>query len=1075
MGLPKVSVNRPVTVLMGTIIACTMGLVSLFYIPVELMPNISYGEISIIINIRGGIPPSEVEEQVTKVVEEAVSTVSNLTSLLSISKEGESTVVLSFKPGTDMNFAALEVREKFAKIKNKLPREIERPVIANYKYSDYPIMILAFISKRYSPEALRNIVESKIEESIKRVTGVANVEVGGGRERKILVEMDQSRLKAHGVTMDTILSAIGRNNLNLLTGDFKKEEYKFLVRAMGEFKNVDEIKDIAVSITPGGSIIRLKDVAFVRDSYLEPGGFARLNERPVVSVYIQKESTANTITVADGIKAELEKAKKFLPKEVEMVTTYDQSEFIKKSIDTVNVSLLQGALLAVLILLLFLTELKKKYLLLFSIYMGVVLFSSTKVLFIITIATTLALIFFKRFRFVLIIALSIPISVLISFAIIYIINLTGAMLITLNIMTLTGLALGIGMLVDNSVVVLENIFTYWGKSMTPKEIAEKASEEMSLVIVAGTLTTLVVFLPVMFVNVQTKLLYGGIALTVTLSLLASLAVALSVVPLIASRMTEVAKSAEWVNKLYRSYRKTAIKALRYRYSVLGCAFISFVVALFIFGRIDKEFIASGAQTDFTIFVRLPTGARLEISDAACKKVEEILKKVPEIETVSSRVEPWISKVYVKLVPSIKRKRTIKQVIDSIRDDVQNIKLYFPQDENVQQPFIYFEEPQEVGSRELIVDLYGYDYKILREIASSMASRMDTVKGLTDVKIRMREGRPELGLKINKEKAALYGLTVNDIALAVHGQMRGLRATYYHTKGREVETITRLDEKYRKTFEDLRRLIIRTRDGTDIFLGQVAEFRYDLGPSEIWRKDKARVIQVSANIGALSLGRAVRDIKRAVKDIKFPENYYYKFGGNYPDLVESQKQFLPTVILMLLLVYMVLASLYENYTLPFIIMISVPLAMVGITLSLWVTRTTISVGVVVGIIMLGGIVVNNAIILIDRINALRLKGVSMIKAIVLSGQSRLRPILMTTTTTILGLLPMAIERSESASLWSPLAKTVIGGLTSSTVLTLYVIPCIYIAWEDAKARFLLKSPRYYMQLGFKWLFRHVEDQ
>ncbi len=890
MGLPAFSVNRPVTILMATIIVCLIGAISIFYIPVELMPNISYGEISIIINIRGGIPPSEVEERVTKLVEEAVSTVSNLEDLLSISKEGESTVILSFKPGTDMNFAALEVREKFAKVKNKLPLEIEKPVIANYKYSDYPILILAFISKRYSPETIRTFIEDIVEEPIKRVTGVANVEIGGGRERKIMVEVDQSRAASNNVTMDQILSAIGRNNLNLLVGDYKREQSKFLVRSIGEFKTVEDIKDIGVSVTPGGSIIRAKDVAGVKDSYLEPKEFARLNERPVVSVYVQKESTANTITVAKGIKEQLDKIKSWLPKEIEMIVTYDQSEFIKKSIDTVNISLLQGALLAILILLLFLTELKKKYIIPLFLYMIVILFAPTMLLLIITIATVLAMVFFKKFRFVLIIAISIPVSVLMSFGAMYMLNLMGSMNITLNIMTLTGLALGIGMLVDNSIVVLENIFTYWGKPMQPKDIARVASEEMTLVIVAGTLTTLVVFLPVMFVNVQTKLLYGGIALTVTLSLLASLVVALSVVPLIASRMTEVAKAAEWVNNLYTGYRRWAIKALRYRRSLLILAFVSFIIAVIGFAKFDKEFIASTAQSDFTIFIRLPTGARLEVSDLACKKVEDVLRKIPEVETASSKVEPWISKVYVKLVSSTKRKRNTKQVMDSIRQETEGIKLFFPQDEVSQQPFIYFEEPQEVGSRELILDIFGYDYKILRELASSMASRMDAVKGLTDVKIRMREGRPELGLKVNKQRAAHYGLSVNEIALAVHGQMRGLRGTFYHTKGKEVETIARIDEKYRKTFEDVRRLILTTKDGTNVLVGQVVDFKYDLGPSEVWRKDKTRVIQVSANIGSLSLGKAVKEIRKAIKDVKFPENYYYEFGGNYRELVASQRQF-----------------------------------------------------------------------------------------------------------------------------------------------------------------------------------------
>ncbi|MEI8176824.1 MAG: efflux RND transporter permease subunit, partial [Candidatus Omnitrophota bacterium] len=861
---------------------------------------------SIIISIRGGIPPTEVEMQVSRPIEEALATVSNLTELMSISKEGEATVVMSFKPGTDMNFAGLEVREKFAKVKNKLPKEIEKPVIANYNNNDYPCMILAFASKIYSPEGIRKVVEELVQEPLRRVLGVANVEIGGGRERKILIELDQTRLKAHGITMDTVLSAIGRNNLNLLLGDYKARDFKYIVRVLGEYQSVEEIKNMTVALTGGGSLIKLKDVAMVKDSFLEPTGFARMNERPIVSVYVQKESTGNAITVVEGLKKQVERVKPLLPSGIDMFTTYDQAEYIKKAIDTVNVAMLQGALLAILILLLFLTDIKRKLILPLFVYMGIVLFSPAKILLVIVVVTIVAIALFKNLRFVLIIAISIPISILVTFGCMYMMNLSRVVSVTLNTMTLTGLALGIGMLVDNSIVVLENIFTYYGRPMTPRDIAEKASEEMTLVIVAGTITTLVVFLPVLFVNEETKILYGGVALTVTLSLLSSLFVALSIVPLIASKMNQVAKTADWINGLYKVYRTWIVRALRYRYGLLLFALASFIGALCIFGTFDKEFIASTSQSDFTVFIRLPTGSRLEIADLASKKVEEVLRKTPEVETASSRVEPWMSKVYVKLVPSTKRKRPVKQIIDSIRQETDKIKIYFPQDENAQQPFIYFDEPQQAGSKELVIDIYGYDYKTLRELASSIASRMDTVKGLSDVKIRMREGRPELGLKVNKQKAASFGLSVNEVSLAVHGQMRGLRATFYHTKGREVEAIARLEEKFRKTFEDVRRLLIPNKQGNEVYLGQIVDFKYDLGPSEVWRKDKTRVIQVSANLGTISLGKAVADIKKAVKDIKFPENYFYKIGGNYQTLVESQKQFVPTIILTLLLIYMVLA-------------------------------------------------------------------------------------------------------------------------------------------------------------------------
>ena len=1047
------AIQRPVSILMAVTIAFLMGAISIFYLPVELMPNISFGEISIIVRIRGGIPPIEVEERVTKPIEEAVGTVSHMSDLLSISKEGESTVVLSFEPGTDMNFAALEVREKFAKVKNKLPREIEKPVVANYKYSDYPIMILALTSKIYSPEYIRRIVDEKIKDRIKRVGGVANIEVGGGRERKILVEVDQRRLTAHSVSLDKVISVLSMNNLNLLAGEVEKKREKYLVRTIGEFETIEQIKNIGVSISPTGSLIRLKDIAEVKDSYLDPRGFARLNVRPVVSLYIQKESTANTISVVEGIKEQLEFVKSRLDKNIKMTTTYNQAEFIRASIDTVKTSLLRGALLAIIILLLFLTRLSKRLYLPIFVFMAMVLFLPTNFLYI-SLAIVIGLLLLSRnLRFILIISLAIPISIMIAFAFMYLINVANIMFITLNIMTLMGLALGIGMLVDNGIVVLENIFRHRseGESDTRKA-AIAGSEEITVVIIAGTLTTLVVFLPVLFVNVQTKLLYGGVGITVALSLVASLFVALTVVPLLSSRSQLISESPPWIETIGRFYKRWLITALRNRRKFMSVVLFAFLIAAFWFTKLDKEFMGSTQQSDFTIFIRMPTGAKLEMSDLACKKVEEALKDVPEVKNMSSHVEPWISKVYVKLVPLTMRRKSTKEVIESIRSQVENIRLYHPQAESVQQPFIYFEEPQEVGTKEIVLDIFGFNYKTLRELAVAMARRIGSIEGLTDVKIRMREGRPEMEVKVNKQKAALYDFSVNDIALAVHAQMRGLRATYYHSEGREVETIARIDEKYRKTFKDLKNLVLTTPDGEQILLKQVADFHYSLGPSEVWRKGKSRMIQLSANVGTVSLGKAVDLINKSLSDMEFPEEYFYRFGGGYEELVESQRQFIPTILLMLALVYMVLAGLFESYKQPFIIMFSVPMAIIGVVLALVLTKKAVSMGVVVGLILLGGIVVNNAIILIDRINQLRERGWSIIKAVITSAKNRLRPILMTTSTTVLGLLPLALDKSESANLWSPLAITVISGLASSTILTLFVVPAIYISFEDFAKRF-----------------------
>jgi HAE1 family hydrophobic/amphiphilic exporter-1 len=1053
MSLPSFSIKRPVTMLMIYSILILTGLLALMQLPVELYPNISFGEISIIIEVRGGIPPTEVETLVTKPVEEAVGTVSHLEEMLSISKEGESTVVLSFEPGIDMDFAALEVREKFAKVKNKLPKEIEKPIIAQFKRSDVPIVIIAVTSLRRTTEELRKIVDENVKEALKRINGIADVEVAGGRERKILIEVDQRRLAAYNISLERVISLVGLNNLNLLSGEISEDKQKYLIRTIGLYKSVDDIKNIPVLALPNGIMIRLKDVATVLDSYLEPTGYARVNVRPVVSLYMQKESTANTIMVASQIVKEVERLKTVLPSDLNLVITSNQADFIKKSIENLKNSLLRGAGLIMLVLVFFLIRLNRNLLILTVTLLAAAMFLPVKFLYPLLIAMVICSILIKKMSPVLIVTSAIPISIIITFICMLVLKLS------LNFMTLFGLALGVGMLVDNSIVVFENILKQNEKKLSGIPAAITGTEEVWIAILAGTLTHVSVFLPMVFVGSEIKLLYGGVAWTVTFSLLISLFVAITVVPLLASRMKfsieDIPKGYGSVGvvgvmkALYSVQRKGVVYFMRNRKKVFLFAFIAFAVALFLFSKIGKEFLGTTEQNKFTVFIEMPTGTKLDATDAAVKRVETLIKEIPEVKTFSSRVEPWSSKIYVELIGLLQRKRSVAEVIDSLRPKVEKIKP----------AFIYFEEEQEVGTKEVILELFGYDYGILREIAISMASRLGTVKGFTDTKIRMREGRPELGLRVDRKKAAIYDLNVSDVADMVHAQMRGLRATLFHTSSSEVETIARIDEKYRKTFKDMRKLILTNNKDDDIYLEQVTDFKYGLGPSEIWRKNKTRMIQVSANIGRTPLSKAAELTKNAFADLKLPEGYYYRLGGNYPTMIATQKQILPTLILITIVIYLILASLFESYSQPLIIMLSVPLALIGVVISLYATGKSVGMGVFVGLMMLGGIVVNNAILLIDHANQLRKRSIKYLKAIIMASRDRLRPIIMTTLTTLLGLLPMALSQEEGSNLWSPLAITVIGGLISSTILTLLIVPSAYIVSEDFKAwfnKFLYKN-------------------
>jgi hydrophobic/amphiphilic exporter-1 (mainly G- bacteria), HAE1 family len=1026
MGLPSFSVKRPITVAMifsGIII---VGLISLTRLPIELLPNFSFGDISIFINIRGGIPPEEVEELVTKPIEEAVGSVSHLRNLISISEEARSRVVMRFEPGINMNYALLEVREKFSRIRSKLPPQIEKPVIAKFEQQDRPVMIVAATGLGYTPEILRKIVDGSIKDRILRVDGVANVDVGGGRERKILVEVDQRKLQGYNLPIGRVIDALNVNNIDLLLGAYDKRRDKYLIRVTGGFKSIQDIENIGVFATPSKSIIRVKDIADVKDSYLEAQSYARVNILPVVSLYIQKESEANTVEVSSGIRESLAELKEsgILDPKIRLIETYNQATNIRQAIDGVKKTLLWGALFAILVLWLFLMDIRSTF----------------------------------------IIAVSIPISVIGTFMCMYFFK------ITLNIMTLSGLAIGVGMLVDSSVVVLENIHRLKEKGLKIIQAVVEGTQEMILAITSGTITTIVVFLPIIFISKDIRILYMGLALTVAFSLIASLFVALSLVPMLSAYLPDINwrgifkfkknKDPETsirplhrrkpiIENIKKSYRRLLVKGLRNRYLVAFITLVIFCGALYLLVfRIEKEFVGTADQEDFTIFIELPTGAKLDISDQAVSGIERILETIPEIKQFSSRIEKWSSKIYVKLVSLGQRTRATKEVIEDLRARVEDVERKF------REAFIYFEEAEEAETNEIIIDIFGYDYNTLNEIAVSMLTRMQAIPGLIDLKIRWRKGRPEWSLKVNRKKAALYGLTVDDIANTVHAQMRGLRATLYHTEANEVEVIARLQEKDRRTLDQLRKLTIVNQDGVTVYLEQVVDFEPGIGPSKIWRKNKARMIQISANRGKYAFGTAADKIQEVLKGLKLPKDYYYNLGENYWRMIRNQWEFMavwpPGIIwIVIILIYLVLASLFESYTQPFIIMITVPLAAIGVALALWSTKKTINISVLMGGIMLGGIVVNNAIILIDYNNRLIQQGFRRKRAIVTASIRRLRPIMMTTCTTLLGLLPMAADRTEQASLWSPLAITVMGGLLSSTILTLFIVPGTYMIFEDIR--------------------------
>ena len=996
MGLPTKSVNRPVTIIMFFTGILLFGLISLKQLPVELNPNRATGQISIIISVRGGMPPTEVESMITTKVEESVGTVSHLKNISSNSKESMSVVVLDFETGTNMDFASLEVREKFSRIKNKLPPEANKPVIAKWEYSNNATVIISVTSNTYNTEDLRAKVDEYFKSKLKRIDGIANVEVWGGRERKILVDIDQAKLRNFDISYNSIMDALGNNNLNLLVGDIENKRDKLLIRTLGLFDTLEEIQNIGVGITRVGSIIRLKDVADVRDSYLDASAYARINLYENVSIYISKESNANTFFVTKHIRQEVDKVMSEIDDDITINYLYDQGEFIELAISAVKKSLLIGAFLAMIVLLFYLSDIP---------------------------AT-------------MVIALSIPISVIGTFIFM---NFFG---ITLNIMTLSGLALGTGMLVDNSIVVLENIFQKRQFGKDRKTSAITGAEDVWLAILASTITTIAVFLPMVFIDKDIRAIYSGLALTVTFSILASLFVSLSLVPMIYYQISKVwafKKQKQIFQKIAQKvYQEILIISIRYRYIFLIIIVLLFALSIFRITKLGMELSGQFSHDQFAINLTPPSGTKLDKVDTVIRKIERWLSDMPEVLTISANVKKNDPKIIVTLVPEEKRTKDKQTLIDELRKKTSKIPKFF---------IYYYSGAQQSESKEVVIDLFGYSYAKMRKIANAMGKSISSLAYLSDIKLRMREPQPEYQLVVDKHRASMHGFTVRKVADTLHGQMRGLRATKFHSEAREIETITRLQEEDRKTINDLENLMLTSKTGNTVYLKQIAGFVPSRGPSEIYRRNKHRFIQITANIGEKDLGTVVDDIKALLTDLKLPEDYFYRFGGDYPLLVKSRNQLTGAIAVTIILVYMILASLFSSYYQPFIIMISVPLSTIGVVTALQLTHKPLSTSVFIGMIMLAGIVVNNAIILIDHANKLKAKGLKRFRIVIEAGKDRLRPIFMTTTTTVLGLVPMALDRTKAADLWSPLAIAVMGGLISSTFLTLIVVPNIYILFED----------------------------
>ena len=1057
MNIAKLSVNRPVTIMMVFLGIILLGFISWAKLPQELFPSITYPQITVVTSYENAAP-EEIESLITKIIEEAVGTVNNVKRISSISKEGLSLVMVEFNWGANMDFAALNVREKIDLVKERLPRESQEPIVMKYNPFDLPILTLSITGPLSSLE-LREICRKYIKDAMEKVEGVASAVISGGDEREILVEIEQPRLRASQISIVSVVDSLKAANINYPAGTIKESFYEYLIRTMGEYQKVAEIKETPTALDlpeeeaktqkekekkekEGRRLVYLRDIAKVKDSVKEKTTISRCNGKDSISLVIRKQSGTNTLNVAKGAKREIQKLlSEKLPKGINIQVTYDQSQFIQEAIGNVRDAAVQGAFLAFLVLFFFLWEIN----------------SSTVITF------------------------SIPISVMATLCLMYFTN------INLNMMSLGGLALGVGMLVDNSIVVIENTFRHRQMQKGIKQACIDGANEMIAPIMGSTLTTVAVFLPFAFVVGVAGQIFKQLSFTITFSLMASITVAISLVPVlislgrqhrlpgyfIAEKINEIILRDEKTTQGF-AYGRFIANMLNNKTKVIVVVFILFLMSLGVLLSTERVFLPRVDQRQFIIKVDLAPGTRLEVTDTIVKKVERLLLGLPETKDVTINIgsseertsaeETAIQTLgshQAQIMVNLKKKSKKLKITRSSDDVIQYLKNNLEKQDLEGAEIEYIAQGTSFGTAleqgaPIAIEIKGPDLNQLVDISSSIQTSFKKVKGIYGTKTSMPAPSPETKLHILKDKASLYGLSVRDIALTTQVALKGYVATKFKEKEGEedVDIRVRLRSEDRSDLNNLRRLLIHSPLGMDIAMSDVAYLTKGTGPTEIKRIDQQRSVMVTANTYGRNLSQIIGEINKIIGSFqsKISKDYSIELTGEQQRMKESFNSLAFALVLAFILVYMIMAAEFESLWQPFLIMFTVPLSLIGVAFCLLITHTPLSVVAYLGIIMLGGIAVNNGIVLIEFINSLRKEGYSAYEAAVEASKTRLRPILMTSLTTILGLLPLALGMGEGAELQAPLALTVMGGLTSATFLTLVFIPALYVV----VAKFLEKE-------------------
>lgn len=1029
MRISDFAVNRPVAVLMAVCAIVLLGAVSLSSLTIDLFPEMNF-PVAIVATDYTGAAPQEVENLVTRPLEEVLGTVENVKDIESLSQVGSSLIIVEFEWGTDMDFATLEMREKIDLVESYLPEDTSDPLVVQMDPNMMPVIQLS-VTGDLSPEKLTSLADDVISPRLERLEGVASVEPLGFVERQIQVRVEPEKLVNFGLSLPQVVQALQAENLSLSGGQVEKGKQELLVRVTGDFDSAKQVEEVPI-YSPTGAVVKVKDIAQVVDGFKEQRMYARTNGKPSIGLAVRKQTTANTVSVVRNVREELETLKDLLPQGVEIATVMDQAKYIERSISNMVKNTIFGGILATIVLYVFL----------------------------------------RNFRSTLVIALAMPISIIATFTMVYFSGLT------LNLMSMGGLALGIGMMVDSAIVILENIYRHRQEGMSRIDAAKFGASEVTNAITASTFTTISVFFPIVFVQGLASQLFTQLALSVSFSLVASLLVALTLIPMLSSKMLKVnyfshengtlingtdggrnrllKATGRWLGTLNRSYPKLLSWALSHRKAVVLIVTAATIGSLALIPVIGAEFIPSMDQSMMAVDVKLPNGALLEETEKIVAQVEEFVEELPEVETIFTSVGSATGnlgggvsvggtengRIDITLKPVNQRKRSTDQIVELVRKKVQTIpgaEFDVSSTDSFMGPGMF------MAPIELVIR--GDDLDVLDELARTVAERVKKVPGTREVKTSLEEGRPEVQVVIDRDKANLYGLSAAQIASVTRTAIQGQVATRYRTGGEEIDVLVRLDQQSRKNLQDLENVMIPSPAGYQVPLREVADLVITKAPNTIERRGQVRTVAVTSQLSGRSLGQVMKDIKASLEDLPLPQGYMLEYGGESKEMREAFGDLTMALLLAIALVYMILAAQFESLLHPLAIMFSMPVTIIGVVVGLVVTGRTFSVTTFIGVIMLAGIVVNNAIVLVDYINTLRRRGMERREAILQAGPTRLRPILMTALTTILAMVPLALGLGEGAEAQAPMATAVIGGLAFSTLLTLVFVPVMYTILED----------------------------